>query len=111
MLRREDRSMRMSDYVDDVMTVFDKWRELVGLSEQRASFYIFNGGSRAASIRAGTVNIGYKTLDNAMQALSDRWPPGHDRDWPKASTGLRGPSISDQMRWLRVELRLTCVIA
>jgi hypothetical protein len=75
--------MRMSDYVDDVMTVFDKWRELVGLGEQRASFYIFNGGSRAASIRAGTVNIGYKTLDNAMQALSDRWPPGHDRDWPK----------------------------
>jgi hypothetical protein len=49
MLRREDRSMRMSDYVDDVMTVFDKWRELVGLSETRASFYIFNGGSRAGT--------------------------------------------------------------
>jgi hypothetical protein len=75
--------MRMSDYVDDVLTVFDKWRELVGLGETRASFYIFNGGSRIANIRAGGVNVGYKTLDNAMQALSDRWPPGHERDWPK----------------------------
>jgi hypothetical protein len=81
-------------YVREFLIVFEKYKELTKLGDQRASYYILNAGHRADSLRTGA-NIGVHTLDAAMQALSDRWPPGKSREWP---TGIRRPKRTVEKR-------------
>lgn len=61
-----------------------------GISEARASTLILNGGSRIGAIRSGSSDIGTRRLAEAMQWLSDHWPP--NTDWPK---GVDRPAKSE----------------
>jgi hypothetical protein len=87
-------TVELHPYVREFLVVFDKYKKLTGLGDRRASFYILNGGLRIDAFRAGA-NVGVHTIENAMQALSDRWPAGKQREWP---AGIRRPKRTVEKR-------------
>lgn len=67
--------------IDHLIRLVDAYCAATGRSEARLSDLIFNRGNRIKDIRAGS-DLGTRTLEGALQWLSDNWPP--DAKWPAA---------------------------
>lgn len=67
--------------IGQFLAAVDAFCDARGISEARASTLILNGGRRIGEIRSGSSDIGARTLDKAMQWLSDHWPDDK-AEWP-----------------------------
>lgn len=77
--------------IGQFLSAVDAFCAARGISEARASTIILNGGGRIGAIRSGASDIGARTLDKAMQWLSDNWP--EHAVWP--ADVPRPPKASD----------------
>lgn len=69
------------DSIQSFLRVADKYCAARGISETRLSTIILNGGGRIPALRAGTSDVGTRTLAKAMQWLSDNWLD--EAAWPE----------------------------
>ena len=70
------------DSIANFLVVVDAYCAARDISEGRASTLILNGGGRLPAIRSGRSDIGARTLEKAMQWLSDHWPDA-EAAWPE----------------------------
>lgn len=68
--------------VERFLLVCAEYQRLTGMTESALSNRLFGGGTRLAAIREGA-RIETYVYERAMKWLTDNWPKGHRRDWPK----------------------------
>lgn len=68
---------------DDFLSVFEAFCLATQLGEHTNSRHLFGRGITVANLKGGA-NIGVRTLERAMQQMSDEWPPAMARLWPRS---------------------------
>lgn len=64
-----------------LIAVTDVYGSALGIGRKRVSTIVLNRGATLDLVAEGKADVGTKTLERAMQWLSDNWPS--DAEWPE----------------------------
>ena len=83
-LHAANRAQMTTIYLQEFLKVVDVYQTASGKAEATLSNAIFAQGQRLTLIRAGGADLSTRSLERAMQWLSDNWPETEPRTvWPR----------------------------